>query len=847
MQNALFLLIQFILFILIRIDPGDGFSKQSVNAVSGQSSKRLCVQRLPKTLQLLNTVQKEALCSATDTDSSARCVVSASKHNSLKFHLEHSDTIMQDVVVSFLVQLCAHASSSGPAKCLNKIPAYILSKSQTTQLLNAQLNWTGSLCGGAMDDKPAGCIVELHRISGQRLIFGRDSGIQHQKSQPAKALGICRAFDGELSLFTKCVKSAPRTLELWTRFELCREGAVYSGVIGCASKLVIKGFPNAFIPQICASSSMQTYKQTTRCILTAQQKLGWMEVALQARLCANALRLNPVDCAIALRKGRTNKLGTGFGVSEIVEICLDDTDSALVLHCMERMHTTSLNAIERLRLCKTNSHVKMEYSSYCIISALQILDKAFPEAFHQTHAIQLCRDAISLAPVQCIKYLIKRRYLTITQIATLCNQAMSDHREKCYEFIHGLGTFTSEQGIKFCVGVISEGPTDCLKTHMKLTSASTFNQFGLLLCENASSEAPAICFDATSPKYSKIEKCALCNGASSVEPAKCASVTITRISQAYQAALCNKASSIAPALCALEAPYKLFSEDTVKLCRGALDIIPAKCAIILSTNSFVSSSVVVQTCQNVTSTTPAKCLLFSVSKRTALCPRMISYCREAYSIPTSLAVINVIHTCAIISSDCPLTFLVQAFDQYGDLVGSLNSGVVRLFVVRNTSTLPIFDIRNSIGLQGYSQANFVNGTANFSDFRFKKAGSFTLHFRSKEVRKGSKGEAVIRVNVHPSKHEAESTRCQIWLAKARGYNHRMEVEENGPGQEVISLALPIHMYFQVLYCEKYLSESMGLKHITNTFRFALYGRVRYRHVTRECDRLDFSIIRQRWQ
>nr|CCA14685.1 conserved hypothetical protein [Albugo laibachii Nc14] len=814
MQSAVILLIGPALSILFHAVAGDGF------AFAGDGSIKLCLRRLSTNSQLLNTTSKATLCSVWNSDSYVRCVITAIKHKSLQYYLKQSDATAQDMVASFLIQLCSNASNTGPTKCLNVIPAYVFPKSHDSPLLGASLNWTGSLCAGALDDKPAGCVVELHRLIGTKLDFKPNSGNKSSKRQSEKALELCRKFDGDPTLFTKCVKAAPRTLDLWTRFHLCRAGKDYSGVVGCASTLTLKGFPHAIIPQVCASISMQTIEQTTKCILTAQHKLRWMEVASQAKLCANTLRLDPIDCAISTRKSRTDKLGAGFGVLEIVKICSDDIDPVLMLDCMEQLHASSFNAADRLRVCRTKENVGREYISKCVISALEIFGQAFPRAVHQSHVIELCKNAAFLAPLQCVRNLVKTTHLTIEQLASLCNQATSNHRQKCYEFTQTFKMFSADQGIGFCAATHSNGPTECLKNLFRLTSIGTFKQSGLSLCKNASSKIPAKCFDAAPSKYSNIERSFLCNEASSIEPAKCASITISRLSHAEQSVLCNKASSIQPALCALETPHKLSSEEIVHLCRHAQDIIPAKCALIASTSSFIPSAVVVELCQKATTTTPAKCLLSFLSKRAALSPQVISHCRQAFSIPTSLAVNKVTHACPSISPDCPLTFIVQAFDQYGDHFSSLNEGVVRVTVSKNTSTTPTSDVRYSARFSGGSIAKFANGTANFSELQFKEAGSFVVHFRSDQIQNGSKGEAVIRVSVRPSKHDIESTRCENSFARC--VDHIKESSGNGPALDIIFIALPIQLRFQALYCEKYWSETMGMSYMATTFDSALY-------------------------
>ncbi|GMF19240.1 unnamed protein product [Phytophthora lilii] len=761
-----------------------------------------------------------------------------------------------------IIQLCSGAQNTGPATCWLAVPNQLRQQmllAAASPPLTTEFNVESAasalplvqICRRALDDRPAKCLLVWLEMS---------KSLRKQDAHDALEIAapICTSFDGQVTALKQCVKLAAPHLRIGAGseisvFQLCQlvgDGMNLPALVECTLNLRRKHISPSTIAQVCVETSRVAGIQPHTCFLGARQKLRWMDEGGQVTLCKDAsayFASVPVTCASEMKNTARMLLSSNPASSSSTEelsilvanLCRSATNASSVNECVRLLPVHAFTVSQAIRLCAASTMPTKDleeetsvafYPTSCASEARLLLQRSVlvnastdlgmsPSAA----AVQICEQATSNAPSQCLADTQHDQALSAKRRMHLCKRAKSDAPQQCAK---SLRKFVSAQRLDIddvvvaCRQAESLGSAECV-TELLQVAVTVTGSTAAQLCRGARNLEPARCFVASPPFYDDDLKVLLCNQAECSAPAVCVESVITRISNqpSVKVALCRHATTSAPAACAIEAPFGMDEASLIALCRSAVSTAPAKCAHEISLSLGVPWHRVAQVCAGATSSTPGRCLAHHIRHSRLLLRAMddnqvVRECRLAVAHPAALGIARASYNCPQLRPNCALQLVIKVLDQYGDPVTDNDchvSGTKVVYVsavyTGNSDVHPDYIHREQPALQGPSYATISNGSAIFSNLLFTAPGEFTLTFRAGE----DVTEEVARVIVHPDlAAEALKARCDELFTRfqccaqsppppRRDYQQR----------EVQPLLLHHSLHLNAILCGQYWLDNIG--------------------------------------
>lgn len=301
--------------------------------------------------------------------------------------------------------------------------------------------------------------------------------------------------------------------------------------------------------------------------------LGWAKPHRQ-RLCAvhpTALALGPARCATAVKEQRIPSLSSSIDLT--ISLCSNASSDAPARCAAAASTTRALRAPE--------------------------------------YRVELCRGAPEEAPVGPVTCFEHDPLVALDTRLNLCQGARGPTPVECFAAFP-LPRFGVDAAVRMCRDDQRHTAQCVGHSAMAILSDTAV----LTLCAHATSEAPALCFEALQkniPTVEQEQRIQLCAHATSLAPATCVQETLqTHVwrrmllppAQAgpLLVSLCAGSSlsteAAAPAQCLGQAPPSLSLHDKVALCQGSQSPAPAICARDLPTTTTHNVTIVL--CQGTT-------------------------------------------------------------------------------------------------------------------------------------------------------------------------------------------------------------------------------------------------------
>ena len=571
-----------------------------------------------------------------------------------------------------------------------------------------------------------------------------------------------------------------------------------------------KRFPSPEAVMLCAGALSSSPAQCASAATSTLKDFGPSDVAA---LCRNAPPTTTTDGGGGGGSGKADPTGPVqcvkaapsklSGPEHAVALCAE-ASSSMPAKCVEELKGPSgkMTPEEKIALCKG---ARSTTPAKCAVSAPTTLDAGL--------RAKLCaRTTSSKAPSTCFKETRNALRDELLQVE-FCAGVVDDGPAKCVT----AAPFNLENKLKvgLCRAARDDGPAECVKAIQSLRYGSSMGApeeaaEAAKLCEGATGEAPAKCFEASPRDLGIPLRRQLCHGATSEAPATCAALGRNEASKAVQVGVCRGAKSTGPMDCATHAPFGSSDEDIALLCRDAdpraaacakdvpfgfstreratlcarsVSDAPARCAI--AAPEGLSKPEIVTLCAGARDVTAAYCAKQILTAGRAWNPALAKHCRAAESSAAGAAIgrtwwdgrerAEPLYP----KTDVQVRLNVQ--DQFGQLRPWDNVTEMRASI----------DLARSHGatLDGFKHNTSVNGVVSFNYLRFSQPGAFDLRFSI-----GDKYVAMVRVVVEPTGDEGlgPTGRCgQVYYPHLTSFNRGTNESAGQPaasaGDEQVAL------------------------------------------------------------
>lgn len=462
-----------------------------------------------------------------------------------------------------------------------------------------------------------------------------------------------------------------------------------------------------------------------------------------------------------------------------------------ICRCAGNIRDRLLEPSERVALCRGASSTA---PAVCLAS--------LPPTLSAEIRVALCQGAKESNPTAaalCLKSVPQNLPSTIA--TALCRGASDSTGADCAKVArHTVGD--TDDIVKLCRGASSRAPAHCAKAAFR---AGVEKDLAAILCSGSTSLAPALCFVAAPAQIPAEVRVEACAGAQSTSPGHCMIAAMPRRLHApaggavcpldpeagnlprrrleYRLAgrLCRDASDNSPAECARSAPSRLSdgeveilcaaknfpqgeatskcaakaltvgfsSRNAAYLCRGAGSDAPAACGAMVAHRIGEAGRLTV--CTGASSNAPARCANSVLAAR-ALSAVEIAECKSAVPQPSGLHITNLGHEGEVLFVNRPMRATLEIRDQWGEVISSDSSTVVRASVaLRGSDGASV----NAVGRFNTSSEGLVH----FSQLSFSGAGSLTLQFSIDGGDGGNTPLAAALVIVAETEHGVVARRC----------------------------------------------------------------------------------------
>lgn len=429
--------------------------------------------------------------------------------------------------------------------------------------------------------------------------------------------------------------------------------------------------------------------------------------------------------------------------------------------------------------------------------------------------VELCQGAAEGSPTAAAACLKMVPHNLPSEFAVaLCRKA-SDHKAaaECAKVARHTVGDSCDRLLALCDDASSTAPAHCAKAAYQVGAD---RDLAVILCAGSASLAPASCFAAAPREMAPDIRVETCVGAQSTSPALCLAAAMPHgsrgrpegeavcpldpdagslprrdIDHRLAARLCSNSPGDSPAKCARAAPLRMSDRDVevlcaakglpegeetascaaaalsigfssasaASLCRGAQSGAPADCAATAAHRIGEAGRLAV--CAGASSNAPARCIN-SLSAARVPSPAEIAECRAAIPRPSGLHITNLRHEGDVLFPDQPMHASLEVWDQWGEVIHSDRSTVVRASVAVRGSNGAVV---NAFGRFNTSSGGIVH----FSHLSFSGPGNLTLQFYIDGKDNDSVGAAsanvrvpleAARVVVAESEHGAIIRRCR---------------------------------------------------------------------------------------
>lgn len=795
-------------------------------ATATRTPRSVCVQAAP---QILLQEQREQLCRLVDEQSDVAPALCAS---TVLRAANAFPARTQQQRAEMVIQLCSRAINTGPAFCWLAFPYQIRQQVDLTHTLL-------SICQDVHDTRVAECFLRWCRLTA----FSPNHLVHEATPRIAE---LCKGFKGDVEALATCVDQAPRALGPLQRFEMCRYAASMDQIPAitlCGTQLASRNVPARIISQACARASENASPQ--ECAIAATRQLRWMDEDTTAYLCKSSSSVEPVSCALQLRRKLDSVLSDRDPASpsgpSVAQLCHKTRNASVVVSCVSKMPQGAFNLSQLVRLCSSATLDDGDLdlpmlAAQCVVRAKGLFGFfTFSEINREAADLifELCEHATSAAPIACMTSVQHDQTLSKRQRVQLCNKAKSANSQECYaklyHFIHSK-KISVEDALALCGQAKSLAPAHCIADLAKSASTSFMERYAVALCDRANSSAPVLCYRNAPSAFSDQAKAVLCQHADSEAPADCALNHVTRISSVMEKAqLCHRASSTSPAACAMAAPFGMKVADILALCRFASSDQPAQCARGVTVSSQVSWQMIAALCVNAESATPAHCLSHQIRQRGIITRATVNECRLAVPTPTSLEIAQVSYKCRELVPHCLIMIHVRLHDQFGEEMLAWNGGYLHIAAKPTDDTI----LESERVLHGQSHAPIANGSAVFRDMSFAEPGNFIITFgtSSSHIEVADK---IARIRIHEDMRE----RLRIRRCKALFTRLECVTIEDSPvfvdSEHFQYLELSNRHYLDALGCGSYWQKHSGglqLQGMTSTRLVFAIHRAAYHFLT----------------
>lgn len=410
--------------------------------------------------------------------------------------------------------------------------------------------------------------------------------------------------------------------------------------------------------------------------------------------------------------------------------------------------------------------------------------KMVPHNLPPEFAVALCRKASDYkAAVECAKVARHTVGDSTDGLLALCGDASSTAPAHCAKAAYQVGA-DRDLAVVLCAGSASLAPASCFAAAPRQMPPG----IRVEACVGAQSTSPALCLAAAMPHGPRGKPegeavcpldpdaggiprrdvghrlaARLCSNALGDSPAKCARAAPLRMSDGDVEVLCaaeGLPEGEETAHCAAAALMIGFSSaSAASLCRGAQSGAPADCAATAAHR--IGEAGRLAACAGASSNAPARCIN-SLSASRVPSAAEVTECRAAIPRPSGLHITNLGHEGDVLFPDQPMHASLEVWDQWGAMLHSDSSTVVRASVAVRGSNGAVV---NAFGRFNTSS----DGIVHFSHLSFSGPGNLTLQFYIDGIDNESIGAATAyvrvpleaaRVVVAETEHGAIIRRCR---------------------------------------------------------------------------------------
>ncbi|CAN0017271.1 unnamed protein product, partial [Hapterophycus canaliculatus] len=654
------------------------------------------------------------------------------------------------------VALCRQATSTAPAECAKK--AHAASRVSGSHILE--------LCAGALSDVPGQCLAGLSRTATKELpadlrvelCKGARSDapaqcVEHSvrsKRYPQLVVDVCKGASSVAP--AECLDLLPKNL-YEVAVSLCGRAAGIGPAV-CANVRGQLNHGTELTASLCRGASGQGPADCFR------RSAGGTTLSTDKRvqLCREAKTDAPARCAGQVRDRR---------ISPALRVALCRRASGTAPAKCVASTPPSMLAEDRVALCQGATEESPTASSACL--------KAVPQDLPSGVAVVLCRDArYSMAAAECAR--VARHIVrdSSDDLLTLCRGASSAAPSHCAKAAVRVGVDRHLAAI-LCAGSTSLAPASCFAAGPRQIPAAILVD----TCAGAQSTSPGLCLEAAMPRGLRVDQdhgtvCPLDPDASSVP--------WRGIDHRLAARLCRDASDNGPAQCARAVPQRMSDDDVevlcaaegspkgeetaacgaaaltigfsgasaAALCRGASSNAPSACAATAAHRLGEARRLAV--CTGASNTAPARCANALPLGR-APSAAEIAGCREAAPLPSGLHITSLQHDGDTLFPDQPMRATLEIWDQWGGLIRSDSSTIVRASIA----------VRGSNGAVANANGRFntsSDGIVHFTHLSFSGCGNLTLQFSMDGNSGVATPLAAARVVVAETEHGAIIRRCR---------------------------------------------------------------------------------------
>lgn len=504
--------------------------------------------------------------------------------------------------------------------------------------------------------------------------------------------------------------------------------------------------------------------------------------------------------------------------SDKVKLCRGTSSSAPAACLASAPPTVAIG--DRVALCVGATEPNPTAPAICL--------KAVPQDLSLSFAVALCRGASDSMAAECAK-VARHSVGDVNGILVLCRHASSTAPAHCAKAAVRVGVEKTLTAI-LCTGSDSSAPASCFAAAPHQIPAELIVE----TCTGAQSTSPALCLAAAMPRNIRAKS----EGA--VCPLDPGAGTLTREGLDYYLAvrLCRDSPDNSPAQCGHEAPFRMSDGDVevlceakglptgqatakcavaalmigisstnaASLCRGARSDAPAACAATAAPHMGEEGRVAL--CVGASSDAPARCANW-LSVTRFLSAVELAKCKAAVPSASGLHITKLAHDGKRLVADQPMQATLEVWDQWGSLIPSDTSTVVRASIA----------VRGSNGAFVNPAGRFNtsnNGLIFFSHLSFSGPGSLTLQFSIDRGDGDKVPLAAAQVIVTETEHGAIVKRCgsifrQLTCPSEKGERKAPEgVDERRKSvstEAVSSVSGGVAGVWRVLTCQKILENN----------------------------------------